>query len=305
MSWLYLAFEPTEQQTYLDLLLSSGLQAEDIQRTPDHNTKVTFGSPRKIAETLKEMPNLAWAHSSWAGVEPLLQQPRDNFELTNTRDVFGPLIAEFVFGYLLLFEKNILAKYENQQLGKWDGQLPGTLRGKTIGIAGVGSIGSHVAMVAKSFGMITRGLTRNSTDCRFIDRFYTSANPVGFGTGLDYLVGVLPNTTYTRDLINGAMLAALNTGAIVINVGRGATLDERALEIELRNDHLRGAVLDVLKTEPLPTQDPLWQVPNLFITSHTSAPSFPAQVIHPFLKNLHLFKQGQPLLYKVSFKQQY
>ena len=305
MAWLYLAFESTEQQTYQNLLLTSGLLPQDMQMAPDENTKVAFGSPRKIAETLALMPNLQWAHSSWAGIEPLIHQPRTNFILSNTRNVFGPLMAEFVFGYLLLFEKNILSKVESQKDQQWDKQLPGTLKGKKIGIAGVGSIGCHVAMVAKTFGMVTRGLTHSSNTCPYIDHFFGPEQRAAFSTGLDYLVGILPNTDKTHNLIDSLMLASLNPGAIVINVGRGATLDEDALVEYLKNGHLRGAVLDVFKTEPLPPQDPLWKVPNLYITSHTSAPSFPDQVIQPFLTSLHRYQNGSPLLYTVSFKKQY
>jgi phosphoglycerate dehydrogenase-like enzyme len=126
-----------------------------------------------------------------------------------------------------------------------------------------------------------------------------------FASGLDYLVSVLPNTSETRHIVDSALLNTLPPHAIFLNVGRGSAVDETALIQALKNDKIAGAILDVFEQEPLPETHPFWTTPNLWITFHTSAPSFPADITNLFVENYYRFINGQELKYQVDFKRGY
>ena len=195
--------------------------------------------------------------------------------------------------------------HDAQRQGRWDATLPGTLQGKTLGLAGVGSIGSHLARTARHFGMRVHGYTRSSEDSPDVDRYYHGDDKAAFASGLDYLVAVLPNTGTTRRLIDASMLEALPRHAVVVNAGRGDTFDTGALVGALREGRLAGAVLDVFEEEPLPADHPLWHTPNVLITSHTAAPSFPADIDGVFVENYRRYVAGEPLHHRVDFERGY
>jgi phosphoglycerate dehydrogenase-like enzyme len=267
---------------------------------------IVFGEPALIRDALPALPNLRWVQAIWAGVEPLLDPSlRRDYILTNARGVFGGLMSEYVFGYLLLHERRMLERMQAQKEHRWDGSVTGTLRGKTIGLLGVGSIGAHLAAIAKHFGMIVRGYTRSSEDSPDVDAYYHGDNLFEFARELDYLVSVLPNTSETRHIVDGALLEQLPVHAIFVNVGRGSAVDEAALIEALEKDKLAAAVLDVFQQEPLPETHPFWTTPNLLMTYHTSAPSFPADITNLFIENYHLFINEQELKYQVDFERGY
>ncbi len=286
-------------------LLQAALPRLEIVTAPAADCDLAFGDPSLLKDAIPHLPSLMWLQSTWAGVEPLLNPslPR-NYTLTNARGVFGPLMSEFIFGYLLLYERNILQHLESQKQNRWNNLLTGTLRGKTLGLMGVGSIGMHVAGTAKHFGMTVRGFTRASEDCADVDAYFHADLPA-FADGLDYLVNILPNTRETRQLIDASVLAALPAHALFLNVGRGSAVDESALTQSLNTGRLRGAVLDVFQQEPLPPDHIFWRTPNLLITSHTAAPSFPKDIAALFIDNYRLYIDGKPLKYQVNFERGY
>lgn len=278
--------------------------AEGLARAP--HSDILLGDPTRVKAALPHLPRLVWTQLSWAGVEPMLDPAlRRDYVLTNIRGVFGPLMSEYVFGYLLMLERKILPRLAAQREGRWDTTLPGTLSGKTIGLVGVGSIGAHLAATAKHFGMQVRGYTRRSRDCRHVDQYFHGGDKAAFAHDLDYLVAVLPNTDQTRAIVDAEMIAALPPRAVLVNVGRGRTVDEAALAAALTAGRVGGAVLDVFSEEPLPASSPFWSTPSTYITSHTSAPSFPADIVGVFVENYRRFHGGQPLLYRVEFERGY
>ena len=278
--------------------------AEGLARAP--HSDILLGDPTRVKAALPHLPRLVWTQLSWAGVEPMLDPAlRRDYVLTNIRGVFGPLMSEYVFGYLLMLERKILPRLAAQREGRWDTTLPGTLSGKTIGLVGVGSIGAHLAATAKHFGMQVRGYTRRSRDCRHVDQYFHGGDKAAFAHDLDYLVAVLPNTDQTRAIVDAEMIAALPPRAVLVNVGRGRTVDEAALAAALTAGRVGGAVLDVFSEEPLPASSPFWSTPNTYITSHTSAPSCPADIVGVFVENYRRFHGGQPLLYRVEFERGY
>ena len=232
-----------------------GLELTNDQKDAD----IVLGEPKLIQEALPQLSLLRWAQSTYAGVEPLVETgQRHDYVLTNARGVFGELMSEYVFGYLLFHEKKILERIRSQQSGRWERSESGVLRGKTIGLLGVGSIGGYLARTAKHFGMKVRGFTRASEESEDVNQYFHGDHLVKFADGLDYLVCVLPRTAETNQIVDRSVLEALPPHAVFVNVGRGNAVDELALVDVLTNGRLAAAVLDVFDREPLPQDHPFW-----------------------------------------------
>jgi phosphoglycerate dehydrogenase-like enzyme len=291
---------------YREMVEASRLPDLEFVDAPDDRVEIVFGEPSLIRPALAQLPAVRWVQSTWAGVEPLLDPSlRRDYALTNARGVFGPLMTEYVFGYLLAHERQMFAKLTSQQAGKWDPAPPGTLRGKTVGLIGVGTIGAAIARTAKHFGMRVKGYTRASESCADVDAYFHGGDRMAFAADLDYLVSIAPNTKETHRLVDAALLAALPARAVFVNPGRGSVVDEQALAAALREGRLAGAVLDVFEQEPLPEDHVFWRTPNVIITSHTAALSFPPDIAPIFMDNYRRFAAGQALRYRVDFEREY
>jgi phosphoglycerate dehydrogenase-like enzyme len=294
-----------ETDEYERLIRSASLPG--LEFTSDlAQSDIVIGEPKLIQEALPQLTNLKWAQSIYAGVEPLvdLAQRRD-YVLTNARGVFGELMSEYVFAYLLFHEKKILARIHAQQSMKWQRFESGVLRRKTIGFLGVGSIGAHLAGTAKHFGMTVRGYTRTSESSTNVDRYFHGSDLFTFAEGLDYLVSVLPWTEDTNKIVDAKLLEALPPHAVFVNVGRGNAVDEPALAKALHEGKLAAVILDVFEKEPLPEGHPFWTTPNLYMTFHTSAISYPEDLTKVFIENYQLYIEGKPLKYLVDFERGY
>jgi phosphoglycerate dehydrogenase-like enzyme len=282
--------------------------ASDVEEGLAHggDCEILVGDPGRVVAALPHLSRLRWVQLTWAGVERMLDPAlRRDYVLTNIRGVFGPLMSEYVFSYLLAHERRLVQRLDAQREGRWDATLPGTLQGKSIGLVGVGSIGAHLAVTAKHFGMQVRGYTRASERSPHVDQYFHGPDAVAFAQGVDYLVAVLPNTPGTRRLIDARMLGALPAHAVLVNAGRGDTIDTDALIAALVEQRLAAAVLDVFEEEPLPAAHPLWRTPGVLITSHTAAPSFPSDIVGVFAENYRRYVRGEPLEYRVDFERGY
>lgn len=298
-------------EQYLRLIRDAHLEGLSILATDDEEDALRiapqcdllFGEPSRVSLLIDHIPGLLWVQSAWAGVEPLLSPslPR-GYILTNARNVYGPMMSEYIFGYLLAVERQIVPRWQSQQMGRWDPTTPGRLRGKLLGLLGVGSIGAHLASTASHFGMQVYGYTRRSETSIEVHRYFHGPDWVSFCRDLDYLVCTLPGTDQTRNLVNAEFLAELPPRAWLLNVGRGSTLDENALINALRSGTLAGAVLDVFREEPLPERHPLWSTPNTYITSHTAARNYLPDIAGLFVSNYKRLIAGVPLLYQVDFE---
>ena len=308
---LILSRQAEEYQRWLESEKLSELEIVSAKDSADAETsgldcEIIFGEPRLMQPILMKMKNLRWIQSMYAGVEQLLDSSlRRDYVLTNARGVFGGLMSEYVFGYLLNHERRIFERYQAQQEHHWDGSATGMLRGKTIGLLGVGSIGAHLARTAKFFEMNVRGYTRSSESCPDVDVYFHDDHLLDFAKGLDYLVSVLPNTSETRHIVDASLLNALPSHALFINVGRGSALDESALIEALTKKKIVGAVLDVFQQEPLPKDHPFWNTLNLLMTFHTSAPSLPNDIANLFTENYRRYVKGEELIYRVDFERGY
>src|SRR5262249_61789291 len=158
-----------------------------------------FGEPSLLCQLVRAMTSLRGLQATWAGVEPLVAPSlRRDYILTNARGVFGGLMSEYVFAYALAHERRLVEKYRSQLERRWNAAPPGTLRGRTIGLLGVGTIGAALARTAKHFQMRVKGYSRRSEDCGDVDAYFHGDSTREFAADLDYLGGVMLAARRTR-----------------------------------------------------------------------------------------------------------
>lgn len=280
---------------------------QDVTEASAAYTKqsILFGSPDLIVRVLPDMPTVEWVQSTWAGVTPLLETGRRDYLLTGVKGVFGPQMSEFVIGYMLANELNVMERLTAQRAHQWLEKASGTLLGKKAGVMGTGSIGQAIARRAKENGMTVTGLSRTGAPNPDFSKVFKVDELHEFLHDLDYLVSVLPHTSETDLLLDQSALAQLPARAIFINVGRANVVDDEALVSALAGDALGGAVLDVFDVEPVPAGSPLWDAPNLLITGHIAAISHPDLIAPIFLENYQRFISGRSLHNVISFDNGY
>jgi phosphoglycerate dehydrogenase-like enzyme len=176
-----------------------------------------------------------------------------------------------------------------------------TLAGKTLGIVGLGAIGTAVAKLGRAFEMKTIATRKSAQAGDVSTAVDTLRGPDGLSAMLsesDVVVLCAPATAETESLIDASAFAAMKTGAVLCNVARGALVDEEALVDALASGHLAAAVLDVTREEPLPAGDPLWDAPNLYLSPHSSIPpdAYDARLLALFAENLRRYAAGESLV---------
>ena len=254
--------------------------------------EVVVGAPPDLVAIIPRCPQLRWVQSTWAGIDAIAHFASDTLQITPLKGVFGPAMSEYVMGWLLAIERNVISRASQKH---WAPSPEPRLTGKRLGIMGTGGIGTAIALAAKPFGLEVFGLNSDGHAVNGFTTCYRSADRLAFSEGLDYLVSVLPQTSQTDNLIDHEVLMRLNPRAIVINVGRGNAVVEADLIASLNGGHLRAAVLDVFREEPLPKEDPLWSTPGVYITSHTAGPTPDEAIAEVFKRNLDLYEAGKPL----------
>jgi len=266
---------------------------------------VLLAQPDLAAAVITGLPGVRWVQSTWAGVTPLLQLARRDFLLTGVKGVFGPQMAEYVLGVLLERELKLAERQKQQQRRTWWPADSGSLRGKTLGIMGTGSIGRCIAARAGTFDLRVVGCSRSGDSVEGFERVFPIARLDEFLPLADYLVSVLPATPETEGLLDSRAFRAMRPDCILVNVGRGNVIDEAALVKALRKGEIAGAVLDVFREEPLPNDSPLWDAPGLTVTAHVAAKSYPQEIARIFVDNYNRFVAGEPLLYPIDFERGY
>lgn len=307
---LYLT--PEKQAHLTALAQAAGLEPvwcadDEIPNTSDlMDCEVLAGNfPAPLVE---QLPSLKWVQASFAGVDRLCAARWANEEaiLTNCSGAFGIAIAEYMLtGLMMLFR--LMPEYAaNQQGNVWQrvGQCR-TLWGSTVTVLGTGDIGSRFAHLAKAMGATVRGVRRTkgplSPD---FDEVYTSSQLAQAVTDVDAVIMALPGTPATRHMVNADIIAHMDKRTIIVNCGRGATLEESALIAALGEGRLAGAVLDVTEVEPLPADSPLWHMENVIITPHISGRNEDTvngeSIYRIIAENLDRYGKGLPLQHVVD-----
>ena len=274
--------------------------AADIERI----TMAFFSSdawPERAAPFMKvtlEATNLQWLHSMSAGVDsPIFSMFMDRgVRVTTSSGATASPIAGTVMLYLLALSRGLPGWMRAQAAHEWSPMSFRELDGQRIVVVGHGPIGQEVVRLAQAFGMepvIVRRTIRGDEPCpvRTLDELADVVRDA------DAVVIALPLADGTRGIVSAEVIAAMGPQAMFVNVGRGELVDQPALTEALASGRLGGAGLDVFATEPLPADDPLWDLPNVIISPHTSGASDGAasRVVEIFLDNLHRFVHGEPL----------
>ena len=300
----------SEATQYAELLEAADLPQLEISAALDcasaqasiASCNIILGDPPLAGEVLASAARLEWLQSSWAGVDHLCRSnSRRDYLLTNSKGMFGKLVSEYVMTYLFALERQVFKMLSNQGEKRWQPLAYRPARDIALGIIGLGSIGRRLAVTARHFGIRVTGLNRSGKPCDEVEKVYTSDDLAGFLEGLDYIVLTLPATPQTKHVINADVLRLMKPSAVLMNVGRGNSVNEADLVQALRDGVISGAVLDVFENEPLDAESPFWLLPNVFITPHTSAISFPEEIAGLFIDNYKRFLQHEPLLHVVDF----
>jgi phosphoglycerate dehydrogenase-like enzyme len=216
--------------------------------------------------------------------------------VTNAAGVAAEPIAEQVLGYLLVFERRIHKGIRQQERdGVWRRYSAGELGGKTLGIVGVGAIGTRVAELASAFDVEVIGTKRTpETAPDVVDEAYPPDGLPELLARSDYLVLACPLVEATRGLIGTEELMSMRSDAVLVNVARGEIVEESALETALQQKRIRGAALDVFEEEPLPRESPLWDLSNAVVTPHMagSTPRYADRIGSLFEENYRRYAAG-------------
>lgn len=276
------------------------------QINPDE-VEVLLADPNLAAKVIDQCTGLKWCQSTWAGNAPLINLDKSDYILTGVKGVFGNLMREYVFAYLLQYARNIpaFAHNQNHQPPIWEESPRAPLTGKTLGILGAGSIAKALIPVAKSFEMKVIGLSRSGQAVGGFDDVYSATDLLKFAQEADHVVNLMPDTPATTGVLNQAFFGALKPHSVFINAGRGSAVINDALLNALNNGTLQAAVLDVFTQEPLPKEHPFWTHPKVVVTAHTAAVSSPEDVAGVFITNAIRYMANEPLYYQFNFNKGY
>lgn len=267
---------------------------------------IFFGIPPFAKKYINQAKNLKWYQSSFAGIDSLItSELKTDYLLTNVKDTYGSIMAEYVLSYIFMFEKKIMEHKEWQNKKEWNQQGYRTLEYKKIGILGVGSIGSEIARKLKVFGCNVSGLRNSKKDHPEFDKIYQTGELLKFVSQVDYLVSVLPATSNTDDLISGEVFKVMPNHSVFMNIGRGNAVCEKSLTDALNQGEIKAAVIDVFKEEPLPKESPLWNIKNLYITPHVSGYYVGDEAFQIFEDNYNNFINNKPLKYLIDYNKGY
>jgi phosphoglycerate dehydrogenase-like enzyme len=254
------------------------------------------------AELPRRAPRLRWVQGTSAGIGERVRRhglEGAPFAMTTAAGVHGAALAEFVALALLYFVRDVPRLQRMQRARRWQRHASETLAGRRALVVGLGSVGSAIAARLAALDLEVWGIRRSAgAPCPSgVARMLPSEHLADALGAIDALVLACPLTERTRGLIGAAELGALRPGAILVNVSRGAVVDEPALIEALRAGRLRGAALDVFAEEPLPPASPFWHLPNVLVSPHSASTLADEnrRIVDLFLDNLGRFLDGRPL----------
>jgi phosphoglycerate dehydrogenase-like enzyme len=291
----------------------------DFRRSPAEEARfqdwlrraeVLLGVPGETSAALRDVvrgsPHLRWVQGTAAGAgqqvhdAELSASELDRVTVTSSAGIHATQLAEWAMLGLLTFTKDLPRVRLDQRSHRWSHYPVRELHGQRLLVVGLGHIGRQVAAYARALGMHVTGVRRTPSedDLRFVDEVQATSDLARLVPDADAVVLALPKTPDTDGLFTAELIDALPAHAVVVNVGRGTTVDQGALTNALREQRLCGAALDVCDPEPLPPDDPLWDLDNVLLSPHTAALSVHEndRLVDLFLDNLDRYTAERPLL---------
>lgn len=274
--------------------------------------EVLFDFDRANARELPSLaPNVRWIQATSAGIGDYVRRmgyavSMPNTIFTTASGVHARPLAEFCFMVLFAFHKKLLPTLRDQRHKHWERFAAGELTGQTLVVVGVGRIGREIARLGKTLDMHVIGVKRSPAGVDpaelHLDELIGPSELHRVLPRAQNLVLIAPHTPETERMIGRAELALLPRGAVFINIGRGALVDEDALVDALGSGRLLGAGLDVFRQEPLPPESPLWEMENVIVYPHSASTSYleNARIVDLFCNNLRRYLDGEPLLNRLD-----
>jgi phosphoglycerate dehydrogenase-like enzyme len=273
-----------------------------------------------------QAPRLRWIQMHSAGVDHAITQPivqAEDVEITNMSGVHAVQMAEYCVMMMTAFAYNLPLMMQMQRTAEWPANQhkafsPMTLRGQTLGIVGYGAVGRELARMADALGMSVLAIKRDVMHPEDFEtyRIEGTGNPEGdiplrlyppqavlsMAQACDFLVLIAPLTDNSRHMVTSEVLEAMKKTAVLVNVARGAVVDEGALITALSSGQIAGAALDVFETEPLPSTSPLWGMENVIISPHVAGnvANYHERTADVFIENLERYVNNRPLLNRVQ-----
>lgn len=269
--------------------------------------EVVIGEPEEAE--LQKAGNLRWVQLTWAGADKYTKMKTfpTGVMLTNASGAFGKIISEYVIGNIIALYRGFPVYWKNKQEHLWmQNKSSDTIYGKNILILGTGDIGRNIAHRMKAFETHVIGIKRNavSEHSQYLKDFDAVYHLTALDEQLphaDIVIGCLPGTPETKGLLNYDRLHSMKKESVLVNVGRGSLIPTEDLIRALQENHLKGAVLDVFETEPLPSDSPLWEMDQVILTPHIAGPSFGGNtevqdmIWNICMKNLERYLNGKEL----------
>jgi phosphoglycerate dehydrogenase-like enzyme len=275
------------------------------------DTEVIFGfvPPKNI---IARAPKLKWMQAVSAGVDRHQGTEiwKSHVIMTGVSGIHATPIGEYVLEFMLMLAKNAPLSFKMMQTRNWQRYMVRTLRGKTVGIIGLGHIGREVARLAKAFGMrviATRRSIKRAGKARNVDLLLPRDRLKELLKASDYVALTLPLTPETRHIIGEAELKAMKSTSYIINIGRGGLIDQEALIKALDARQIAGAGLDVVTPEPLPKESRLWDFDNVILSPHVSGgmEDYMLHATELFCDNLKRYLEGRKLRNVIDKKKGY
>jgi len=260
------------------------------------------------AENFSRAKRLRWVQVTAAGVGPLLfpAMIESPVTITNARGLHAISMAEHTLGVILAFARKLHLARDAQLERRWtqdslwiDPPPYVDLAGTTLGLVGLGTVGTAVATRARALGLKVIAVRRHpAADPAPVDAQWGVERLDDLVAACDWLVLAAPLTRETGGMMDARRLGLMKKGAILINLGRGRLVDETALIAALEAGRIAGAGLDVFEKEPLDTASPLWAMPNVIVTPHVSGlgPHYWERAMDIFRGNLAAYREGRPLV---------
>lgn len=260
------------------------------------------GALPELVDGGRGAPKLRWVQLSSAGADRVdADLIRGGITFTTVSGLHAVPIGEFCITYMLMLSKGWPALWRAQEAREYARQLmPRELAGQTVGIVGMGAIGTEVARLARALGCRVLGI-RRSYELRGPDAIADEGLPVAQLQDLlaesDFVVIAAPLTEETRGMIGAAELRAMKSTGHLINIARGPLIDQTALIEALKDGTIAGAALDVFEREPLPAESELWALPNVILTPHITGgvSDYDSRATEIFCENLRHYLDGEPL----------
>lgn len=270
---------------------------------------IAFGQP-DVAD-VERAPRLRWIHLTTAGYtrydtpEFRALAARAGFALSNSSAVYAEPCAEHALAFMLAQTRQLPQGLRTRCANgepEWNAlrQNSSCLTGQNVLILGYGAIGARLAELLAPFRMRVVAMRRHPRGDEGVATITPDELPAAMAAA-DHVVNILPENAASLAFINAERLGWMKPGAVFHNIGRGTTVDQRALDNALRSGHLAAAWLDVTDPEPLPDDHPLWSAPNCHITPHTAGghTNETLTLVRQFLENFRRFQHGEPLLDRI------